>query len=249
MGNEQNPLFSILIPTRDEEQYLPECLSAVRLASSHFNKIHPTQKNRVEVVVILNRCTDRTEEIALSEGCKTVRDESKNLAMIRNAGAKEARGEILITIDADSRMAENMLVEIYATLTGARYIGGGVLTYPNRWSLGICLTGVALLPVLLWHGVSAGLFFCYRSDFEAIGGFNEKKVSIEDLDFAIRLKSYGKKQGKKFAHLFRTHIVTSCRKFDRFGDWYFIYNLKAFYTLLRGDNQEKANEYWYDFKR
>jgi glycosyltransferase involved in cell wall biosynthesis len=57
------PRFSILIPARNEEDFLPQCLDAIKVAATPF-------PDQVEIVVALNRCTDRTEEIALKQGAK-----------------------------------------------------------------------------------------------------------------------------------------------------------------------------------
>jgi glycosyltransferase involved in cell wall biosynthesis len=40
-----------------------------------------------------------------------VHEDRRNLAAIRNAAARAATGEIVVTIDADSRMSSNMLTE------------------------------------------------------------------------------------------------------------------------------------------
>ena len=90
--------FSIIIPARNEEKYISKCLDSIRVASQPY-------PGQVEITVCINRCTDKTEEITRSYGAKIVYDDSKNLAKIRNAGAKAATGEIIATIDADSRMS------------------------------------------------------------------------------------------------------------------------------------------------
>ena len=123
------PRFSILIPARNEEKYLPVCLESIKVAAEPF-------QGQVEIVVTLNRCTDRTGEIALAHGAKVVHDDSRNMARIRNAAARMATGEIIVTIDADSRMTSNMLVEIDRLLRTGQYIGGGVRIMPERWSVG-----------------------------------------------------------------------------------------------------------------
>ena len=209
------PRFSILIPARNEEDFLPKCLDSIRVAATPF-------PDQVETIVALNRCTDHTEEIALKHGAKVVHEDGRNLARIRNAAARAATGEIVITIDADSQMTDNMLVEIDRLLRTGRFIGGGVTIRPERWSLGILVTVLLLAVLLLRRRVSGGLFWCLRKDFEAIGGFNENLVSLEDLDFAKRLKAYGKSKGRRFTTIKRAHIITSCRKFDTFGDWYLV---------------------------
>jgi glycosyltransferase involved in cell wall biosynthesis len=236
------PRFSILIPARNEEGYLPGCLQSIGAAARPFG-------DEVEVVVALNRCTDRTEEIARQHGAKIVREDGRNLARIRNAAARAATGEIMVTIDADSRMTANMLVEVDRLLGTGRYVGGGAMVLPERWSLGIVATGIMLSGVMLRHRVSGGLFWCLRRDFEAIGGFNETWVSVEDLDFAKRLKAYGRSTGRRFKTITRAHIVTSCRKFDTFGDWYLVRHPGLVRRIFTGKSQADADMMYYDVKR
>jgi glycosyltransferase involved in cell wall biosynthesis len=236
------PRFSVLIPARNEGNFLPQCFDSIQAAAAPF-------PGQVEIIVALNRCTDRTEEIALKQGAKVVREDGRNLARIRNAAAKAATGEIIVTIDADSRMTGKMFVEIDRLLRTGKYIGGGTTIRPERWSLGILVTVLLLAVMLLWRRVSGGLFWCWRKDFEAIGGFNENLVSLEDLDFAKRLKAYGKRQGKRFTTIKQAHIITSCRKWDLFGDWYLLLNPRLVRRLLRGKSQNDADHFYYDVKR
>ncbi len=48
--------FSILIPARNEQKCLPGCLESIKAAAAPF-------PDQVEVIVAINRCTDRTEEV------------------------------------------------------------------------------------------------------------------------------------------------------------------------------------------
>jgi len=236
--------FSIIIPAYNEEGYIKKCLDSVIAASSPY-------KDQVEVIVVLNRCTDRTEEIALSYNCVIVKEDSRNLSKIRNAGAKVARGNILITIDADSWMAENMLVEIEKQLMSGKYIGGGVALKTERLSLGIMISAIILFSaILIKHGlICGGLFWCFKRDFEAISGFDEKLRIAEDIDFAIRLRHWGEKCGKKVMNISKPRLMTSCRKFDRLGDWYMIKKPEIILDYLNFKKQKYADELYYDFKR
>lgn len=234
--------ISIIIPARDEEAFLPGCLAAIDAAKTRVS-------NEVEIIVVLNRCTDRTEEIAKKAGAIVVHENAKNLSAIRNAGAKAATGSIIMTIDADSIMSPNMLRRIVRELSNPAVVGGGVLMIPSRFSLGIFLTGLCILPIALYHRISGGVFFTRREDFDALGGFDESLSSVEDIDFAKRLRRFGKKNGRKFKNLFLAYITTSTRKFDRLGDWYFIKNPRLIRTLLTGRNQAAADKIWYDFER
>ncbi len=236
------PKFSIIIPARNEEKFLPGCLESIAAASEPF-------RGDVEIVVAINRCTDRTEEIARAAGAKIVYEDARNIARIRNAAVEAATGEMLVTIDADSRMSRGMLVAVERLLRTGKYIGGGVMIWPERWSIGIVMTALVLMPVAIRHRVSAGLFWLRREDFWAVGGFDERCVSVEDLDFADRLKAYGKQQGKRYGTIWKDHIITSCRKFDQFGDWYLVLNPGFVRRLFSGRSQKDADSFYYDVQR
>jgi len=237
------PRFSIVIPARDEERYIGKCLESIAAASAPY-------PGQVEVIVALNRCTDRTEEIVRGFGARTIEVEGKNLSVIRNAAARVATGNILLTIDADSTMSANMLSEIERMLSSGTFIGGGVAIRPDRWSAGILISGVLIaLLLLVRRGISGGLFWSHRRDFEAIGGFDESLVATEDIDFAVRLRAYGRRIGKRFGTIWSAHITTSCRKFDRLGDWFILKDFKLVRGILSGKDEPSANFYFYDFPR
>jgi glycosyltransferase involved in cell wall biosynthesis len=236
------PKFSIIIPARDEERLIGGCLESIHVAAA-------TYPNQFEVIVVLNRCSDRTEEIALAFGARAIREDAKNLARIRNAGARAAVGEVLVTIDADSRMSPGALVAIDRALSSGTTVGGGAVIQPERSSLGIQVT---LWSFNLWmriRQISCGMFWCYRRDFESIGGFDEDLVSAEDIDFAKRLRAYGTRVQRPFSTLRGATIVTSCRKFDVFGDWCVFRSPLLVSNLIKGRNQADADSFYYDFER
>jgi len=234
------PLASIVIPARNEEALLPKCLDALEQSLSAAGC-------DAEIIVVCNRCTDRTAEVAAQRGCLVVENSYKNLSKIRNHGASKARGEILVTVDADSVVSPGMFSSILSAMKRGKYVGGGVVILPERWSFGIFLTGLMILPLALRHMISGGLFFARKEDFHAIGGFDPSLNSAEDIDFAKRLKAHGRATGKRFKILKSSWIITSCRKFDHFGDWYFVLRPWLLRELLRGRSKDFANEFWYEF--
>jgi len=239
-------IFSVIIPARDEERHIGACLEAVKQASAQY-------PGEVETIVVLNRCTDNTEAIAAGQGARTVREDAKNLARIRNAGARAAAGDVIVTIDADSVMHPDTLLEVDRRLASGKWIGGGVAILPERWSTGILLSTLILAVFVAPMGISGGLFWCRREDFEAIGGFNEDLHTAEDIDFAVRLKAHGRSLGNRFGTLWRCPILTSCRKFDRFGDWFVVRMLLRHpirsWRALHGHDQAAGDRYWYDLDR
>jgi len=238
----QPPRFSVIIPARDEERFIGQCLESIRVAGASY-------PDQLEVIVVLNRCSDRTEEIAHRFGARTIREDARNLARIRNAGARSATGGILVTIDADSTMSPGTLTAIDQALSSNTTVGGGIDIRPERTSAGIKMTILLFSFFILITRLSCGLFWCYRKDFEKLGGFNENLVSAEDIDFARRLKAYGKREKRPFSTLRGAYIVTSCRKFDEFGDWCVLKNPSLVWRLLRGNHQPEADSFYYDFKR
>lgn len=231
--------ISVVIPARNEEKNLPKLVASLRKSAENAGV-------SFETVVVVNRSTDRTEEVARELGLRVVSSSAKNLSAIRNLGIRSAGGEIIITVDADNTVSENMFPSILRALENP-IVGGGVLIKPERYSLGIIASMFMLLPVALYHRITAGLFFFPKSHWEAIQGFDESLSSAEDIDFAVRLKRYGRSRGLPYRNLLRASITTSCRKFDVLGDWYFVKNIPLVVRLLRGRSQKDADAIWYDF--
>jgi len=233
-------MISVITPAHNEELYVNKCLTSVHAASKEVSEA-------VEHIVVLNRCTDRTGEIAAQSGARVITDDSRNLSRIWNKGAYASKGDIIVTIDADSRMTTNMLREVLQNLNSGKYIGGGVKIVPERISLGIICSLVVVAPFVLRQGVSAGMFWCFKKDFEAIGGFDENLACVEDVDFGKRLKKYGRDHKKRYGTIRKAHIITSCRKFDQFGDWYFVKNPRVVYRIFKRDPKQ-ADRFYYDMR-
>ncbi|MDY6792277.1 MAG: glycosyltransferase [Thermodesulfobacteriota bacterium] len=231
-------MISVITPAYNEERLIESCLCSVKAAAKQVSEV-------VEHVVVMNRCTDNTGEITAQLGARVITEDSRNLSRIRNKGAEACKGDIIVTIDADSQMTSNMLLEVLRKLDSGKYIGGGVKIVPERISPGILCSLLVVAPYILWHGVSAGMFWCLRKDYEAIGGFDEELCCVEDLDFGKRLKRYGKRVGKRYGTIRKARIVTSCRKFDQFGDWYFVKNPMVVYRVFKRDPKQ-ADQFYYD---
>ena len=108
---------SVIVPTKNEEKNLPECLDALRWAD--------------EVFVVDSRSTDRTAEIAQQFGAQFVPFDydggwprKKNWA-IRNL---PHRNDWLLIVDADERVTDALACEIADAITKLRADG-----YYIRW--------------------------------------------------------------------------------------------------------------------
>lgn len=235
--------FSVVVPAHNEEVLLPSALRAVAGAAARVD-------GAVEVIVVANRCHDATAEIARAAGAIVVEDDSRNISAVRNAGAAVATGEVLVTVDADSSMSPSTLREIERVLGTGRFVGGGTRVVPERRSAGINTTYALMEVAVFVTGLAGGLFWCRRSDFEAVHGFDESLLVAEDLDFARRLRAHGKRSGRRFTNMRTAPMVASCRKFDRFADWHmFAMALQAreIRAARRGTDTKWVDRYFFDF--
>ena len=94
------PRFSLIIPAYNEESYLPALLNSVHTARACY----AGGSNAIEVVVVDNESTDSTADLARSRGCRVVRENRRIIAAVRNAGARNASGPVLVFVDADNIM-------------------------------------------------------------------------------------------------------------------------------------------------
>jgi glycosyltransferase involved in cell wall biosynthesis len=235
--------ISVVVPAHNEERWIGRGLDAIAAAQRVWG-------HEVETVVVANRCTDQTAELAEAAGAIVVESPARNIAAVRNAGVGVATGECVVTIDADCRMAANGLRDMVRLLDTGRFVGGGTAVVPERSSAGIRAT-IALVEVVMFvTRLGGGMFWCLRRDFDAVGGFDESLLIAEDLDFARRLRAHGRRTGRRFTTLRSAPIVVSTRKFDRYGDWHMFAmatQLRAIRAAQLGTDASWADEYFFDF--
>lgn len=235
--------FSVVIPAHNEAALIGRGLAAVAAAGGHVD-------GSVEVIVVANRCTDGTAELAANAGAIVVHSEARSIAAVRNAGAAAASGQVIVTIDADSQMAPTALAEVERLLATGRFVGGGSRVRPERRSLGIEVTLLLVNVATVLARLSGAMFWCRTEDFRAVGGFNEDLLVGEDLEFARRLRSHGRHTGRRLTKLRQMPMIVSTRKFDRFGDWHMfgmVRQLPAIWASVRGRDTAWVDNYFFDY--
>src|ERR1043166_1380819 len=110
-------MISFIVPAHNEEAWVGRCVSAIRNAAESLNEPH-------EIVVVDDASTDTTASIARQQGAQVVRVEHRHIAATRNAGARQAHGDILCFVDADTLVNAPA---IESALRGIRAgaVGGG----------------------------------------------------------------------------------------------------------------------------
>lgn len=235
------PRFSLVIPARNEEACLPRLLDSVDVARARY----AGGPGAIEVIVADNASTDGTAAIAAARGCRVVRVEKRVIAAVRNGGAAIARGEILTFVDADFRIHPDTFDAIDRELATGRVVGGPTGTTIERWSLGIAVTFAIAMIMVRILGMNTGVVFCRRSDFEAIGGYDETRLYAEDVKLLWDLRRLGR--GRLVADT-KARAVASARKFDAHGEWHWLTAMARTpgWLLFRRHRVDAfVRDYWY----
>ncbi len=244
----ERPRISLVIPAYNEEALLPRLLDSVEAAQAEWSG----SGRALEIIVADNASTDATAEIASLRGCRVARVERRRIAAARNGGAAAATGEVLAFVDADSRIHPGTLVAVDRTMRNPRVIAGATGVRLERWSPGILATWLLLIPWVILLRMDTGVVFCRREDFDAVGGYDERRAFGEDVQFLWDLRRRGRARGQRLVRMRGTKTLASTRKFDRHGDWHYFTSMLRLAPLILRDpsaTTDFAERYWYSDDR
>jgi glycosyltransferase involved in cell wall biosynthesis len=196
--------FSVVVPALDEQADLGRSLRAITRSAQAI-------RTEAQVIVVVLDRDAPLSRFAASTGATVVTARRPSMAVARNAGAAVATGQILVTIDADRLMSPVTFAEIERLLATGCYIGGGAVQHAERHSLAIDVAMAVSKLTNYLNGLGGGMYWCRREDFDAIGGFDERVTTVDDLDFARRLRDRGLRTGRKFVNLRQAPVTNSCR--------------------------------------
>ncbi len=242
------PYFSLIIPAYNEEAYLPVLLDSVAVARARYNG----GPDDIEVVVVDNASTDATADLARSSGCRMVGEDRRVIAAVRNTGARHARGQVFVFVDADNIMHPDTFNAIDKSLSTGKVIAGSTGVNMQRMSLGIAVTYALMVPLVWLTRMDTGVVFCRRNDFETIGGYNEDLLFAEDVKLLWDLMRLGWKQGRKLSRIRSVKATYSTRKFDKHGDWHWLgllLRLSFGLVFSKSSMNNFARKYWYGNQR
>lgn len=197
--------LSIIIPTLNEEKYLPVLLKEIK-----------KQKfNNYEIIVSDAGSKDRTLEIAGNFGCKIVNGGLP--AKGRNEGAKIAQGKFFLFLDADTiYLPEFFFQKVFEEIKKRKLEIASFSIEPNgNWFdklvYKIYNKWVVLTQNFLAHATN--VIFVKKELFERLSGFDEEIKIGEDHEFvkrASKLSKFG------FIEL-KPPILVSSRRFREKG--------------------------------
>lgn len=190
--------ISLIIPAHNEQPLLSATLEAIRSAAAGLDH---------EVIVADDGSTDGTAAIARAAGATVVRHERRQIAATRNLGARAATGDLLVFVDADTRITRDALLEAVRSVQAGAVGGGGTVRFEGRLPLYARLLIPVFTVLARWVRMPGGCFmFCTRQAFDACGGWDERMYAAEESLMAPALKRQG-----RFV-IVRAPVVTSGRK-------------------------------------
>lgn len=207
----KTPRFSVIIPTLNEEKFLPKLLAS--LAQQSLKDF--------EVIVVDGKSKDKTVPVAESFKkkftLKIIGCERASPPMQRNLGAAHARGQWLVFVDADSVLLPYFFDRIDA------FIPAQTPSLFTTWfrpdsevasdALVTLLGNMVLEASIYFHRpFSPGpLTIVRREVFERVGGYNEETLWGEDFEFTKRVSE----AGIAFTILRESICVYSLRRFRK----------------------------------
>ncbi|HHT9126341.1 MAG TPA: TIGR04283 family arsenosugar biosynthesis glycosyltransferase [Candidatus Brocadiia bacterium] len=196
-------MISIIIPALNEEdsigatlEYLKGCIADAK----------------VEIIVADGGSKDKTSEIASKYGVSVLTGTDSSRAFLMNLGAKEAKGDVLFFLHADSYPPETFVADIKQALKDEYVVGGA---FDHRFSEDVFLIKVVCFFNRIRFRITKNYYgdqgiFVRKDIFERLGGYKNMRI-LEDLDFSERLKKVGK------TVLIRKRMLTSGRRFIKNG--------------------------------
>ncbi len=229
-------MLSIIIPTLNEEKYLPLLLEAIK----------NQEVKDLEVIVADAGSEDKTLEIARAFGCRIAPGGLP--AKGRNEGAKEAQGNIFLFLDGDNiYLPPNFLKNLLEEFEERNLKVASFSIYPkgnkfDKLAYGLYNSWAWLSQTFLPHATNSVLV--RKEIHEKVGGFDEEITMAEDHFYARQAAKFG-----KFGFIRTKPVLTSCRRFEKDGRLvtYSKYLIAALHMLLFG--KIKSNIYNYRFNQ
>jgi glycosyltransferase involved in cell wall biosynthesis len=198
-------MLSIIIPTLNEEKFLPHLLKSLKEQS--FKDF--------EIIVADNNSTDKTRSIALRSGAKVV--DGGMPARGRNNGVKVANGEWLLFLDADVILPPDFLEKAISEIRESTLTAASCMVCPlSERTVDKFLHNFVnfYFQATKKHFAHAPGFciFAKRDIHKLIGGFDEGIKLAEDHDYVLRISKL-----ERFDFLESVQIPVSVRRLDKDG--------------------------------
>lgn len=228
-------MLSIIIPTLNEEKYLPLLLKSIK--EQDFSNY--------EIIVADAGSSDKTVEIARAFGCNIIKGGLP--AKGRNEGAKVAQGNLFLFMDADLKMPKDFLKKSLREFEERNLDVASYCLIPRtdrkifkiafnlfyNWPITLCQNFLA-------HGSAAILV--KKSIFQQVGGFDEDIKLAEDHYFVRQASKIG-----KFGVIKSTKIFMTMRRFKTDGYFSTLFKYLLCHLYMFSGKPAKSRIFNYKF--
>ncbi|MDQ6623960.1 MAG: glycosyltransferase [Verrucomicrobiota bacterium] len=231
-------MLSFVVPAHNEECELPATLRSIRAAAD-------ASGHDYEIIMVDDASTDATAEIAREFGARVVPVQLRQIAAVRNAGARVAQGDVLFFVDADTHIAPGHVSAALTCLTSGCAGGSARIAVDREMPRWARIFIAVFCAFYFAAGLGVGAFIFTRRDlFEAVGGFDEQYFAGEEVYLTLALKKHGRFK------ILREPIVTSARKIRMHSPRFVL--AQSFFIIFGGRRalrKREKLELWYDGKR
>jgi glycosyltransferase involved in cell wall biosynthesis len=228
----KEPFVSIIIPMRNEEQYIKKCLQ------SFIDQDYP--KDRFEIIVVDGQSEDNSSIIVaelteLYNNIKIIDNKEKITPIALNIGLKYSKGEVIIIFSSHGYADENFILNniLVHSAKNVDCVGGTINTVGEDFqSNAIALAQSSIFGVgnsLFRYSKKAQFvdtvaFGAYSKEvFDKIGYFDETLVRNQDFEFNHRLIKNGGKifldPSIKSYYYARSSIGKLFMQYLKYGFW------------------------------
>jgi len=231
-------MLSFIVPAYNEEHELPGALRAISSAADAAGQSY-------EIIVVDDDSNDATAEIAAAAGARVIHVHLRQIAAVRNAGAREAKGDVFFFVDADTRISPVHVTAGLEALERGFSGGSARLALDGEVPFWARLFLRVFCVIYFAANLGVGAFmFMRRESFEKAGGFDEQYFAGEEMYLTIALKKLARFK------ILDEPITTSARKVRMHSGAHVLRQWAG--MMLGGKRALRSRErlgLWYDGKR
>ncbi|MET0501957.1 MAG: TIGR04283 family arsenosugar biosynthesis glycosyltransferase [Candidatus Binatia bacterium] len=221
--------ISVVMPVLNEEKSIAVTVAALARFKPH------------ELIIVDGGSSDRTALISNRLGV-TLLESPRGRGTQMNHGARQATGDVLLFLHADTRLPDSAFDDIRGALGDPRCVGGrfDVQLDGSHWMLRVIGPLISLRSRVSQVATGDQGIFVRRDIFAELGGYPDIPL-MEDVAFSQALKRRGA------VACLRSRVITSARRWERDGVWRTIlkmWTLKSLY--LAGISPLRLKRYYGD---
>jgi glycosyltransferase involved in cell wall biosynthesis len=216
--------FSVVVPAYNEAAYLGRALDSL---------LHQDYDGAYEIIVVDNNSSDNTAAVAACHGVRVVKEAQQGVCAARQRGVDCARGEIIVSTDADTTQPRDWLRTIDARFASSDQIiaVAGPCRYlnPSWWAKAYPTLLFGLVAAV--YALTGFVFYVSATNIavrrRAFPGYDLKLTQGGDeLDLLRRLRRRGLISWER-----HNVVTTSARRLQRGLLYNFVMTFLVYYLL------------------